>query len=197
MSEQTNIENNSDQLFQPQLKFAKNLLFGEERPRFYTQLNFYLGIVIAFIFMLWNTISLLILKFPGYLREHKQIDVHAIIELRGRKLGFLDGEFLSKLMIFFAIGIVCWMVVILCYFWIWRRKNTATIIALIAIGIYFGAHFILLGVDYFNIDTTLFDKISISIIVALNLIQYILLKRRSKDRLSEDVISDHDNEPHT
>lgn len=194
MSEQTNIENNSDQLFQPQLKFAKNILLGEERPGFYTQLNFYLGNIIASIFLIWNAVSLLILKFPDYLREHKQIDVHAIIELRGRKLGFFEGDFFNKIMLLFTIGIVCWTVVLLCYFWIWRRKKTATLIALIAIGIYFGAHFVLLGIDYFNIDTTLFDKISIFIIVALNLIQYIILKRRSVDRLSEDI-NDHDNEP--
>jgi hypothetical protein len=178
---ETNIENNQSELFRPHLKRAKNFVLGTEIPGLYTQIVFFAGICITSIFGIWNTISLSILKIPAYLKQHKQVDVEAIVALRGRELGFDGTTFYNYLEIFHLSSIVIWLCILISFIFVWRKKRWAVVVIILGIIIYAALMLFLLGATYFVDDTTLFDKISLLILFVLVVIQHFVAGKKEQE----------------
>lgn len=180
MSDQevTNIEKNGEQLFRPHLKRARNFVLGDERPGLYTQIVFFTGLLITSIFGIWNTISYIILKQPLFLKRHKQVDVEAIISLRGRELGFEGTDFYNYLERFHLTGIVLWFCVLIGFIFLWRKQKWSAYIIIGGILLYSSIMTFLLGATYFVEDTTLFDKLSLLVLFLLVLIHHFVIGNR-------------------
>lgn len=178
--EETNIEKKEEdvQLFRPHLRRVKNVVLGSEPPRLYTQIVFFFGMLISLIFLLWNVLSYFILKSPTYLKRHKQVDVEAIVSLRGRELGFVENEFYNYLELFNLVGIFLWFFALVSLVFLWRQKKWSAYIIIGSIVLYSALMAFLLGATYFIEDTTLFDKLSLLILLVLVLIHHFVEGKR-------------------
>lgn len=184
--EETNIEKKTEeaQLFRPHLLRAKKVILGEESPRLYPQIVFFIGLFVSFAFGIWNVVSYFILKSPGYLKQHKQVDVNAIIELRGRELGFENDAFFKYLETFHFSGIILWLIILIGFILLWRQIKWSVYVIVAAIIIYLGIMVFMLGPTYFVEDTTLFDKLSLLVLFILLLIQH-FVSPKNNDELSD------------
>lgn len=182
--EETNIENNHTQMFRPHLKRVRNVILGTSKPKLFSQIVFYIGLLTASIFGIWSMISFFILKSPRYLKEHKGVDVKAIIELRGRELGFRDTQFYNYLETFHLLGICLWFFVFLGCIFLWRQKKWSVFMIVGCLLIYCSSMLFLLGPTYFLEDTTLFDKLTLSLLFVLILIHHFVVKAETNEALS-------------
>lgn len=186
--EETNITKNEQdsQMFRPHLRKAKNFVLGSEPPRLYTQIVFFTGLLITFIFGIWNALSYFILKMPLYLKRHKQVDVEAIISLRGRELGFEANQFYRYLEIFHFTGIVIWFCILIALIFLWRQKKWSAYIIIGGIILYSALMAFVLGATYFVEDTTLFDKLALLILLILVLIHHFVTGNKNPEMEDED-----------
>lgn len=182
--EEAKIENNNTQMFRPHLKRVRNVILGTSRPKVFSQIVFYIGLITAFIFGIWSMISFFILKSPRYLKEHKGVDVKAIIELRGRELGFNNTKFYDYLEIFHLLGICLWFLVFLGCIFFWRQKKWSVFVIVGCLLIYCSCMIFLLGPTYFVEDTTLFDKITLALLFVIILIHHFVVKTETNTDLS-------------
>lgn len=162
----------SNNIFLPYLLKVKNIVLGENTPKTFTKIVFFIGLFIAFIFEIWNSISFFILKSPDFLKKHKQVDVKAIIELRGKELGFKSLDFYQKLEFFHLSSIIIWGIILIGLIFLWRQKKWSIYLIIVALVTYISILLFSLSPTYFIEDLTLFDKINITILFILMLIQH-------------------------
>ena len=163
-------------MFRPHLKRVRNVILGTSKPKLFSQIVFYIGLLTASVFGIWSMISFFILKSPRYLKEHKGVDVKAIIELRGRELGFHDAQFYNYLEMFHLLGICLWFIVFIGCVFFWRQKKWPVFVIIGCLLIYCSSMIFLLGPTYFVEDTTLFDKITLSLLFVLILVHHFVVK---------------------
>lgn len=178
--EEAKIENNNQQLFRPHLKRVRNVILGTSRPKLFSQIVFYTGLFTASVFGIWSMISFFILKSPRYLKEHKGVDVKAIIELRGRELGFSDTKFYDYLETFHLVGMCMWFFIFLGCVLLWRQKKWSVFLIIGCLLIYCSSMIFLLGPTYFVEDTTLFDKITLTLLFVLILIHHFVVVEKNQ-----------------
>jgi len=186
---QTKQEIKSTEWYVPYWRKIVRLLVGQEKPPLFTQIVFFISLIIAFIFEIWSLISFFILKNPAYLKENKRVDVLAIVELRGRELE-MDGElFVRNIQYFHLIAIGTWGLALIGLLLFWRQIKIAHHILLGSVMAYLIAMFALLGSTYFVEDTTSFDKIVLVILCFLFVIHYVLQElkeRKNKQEMDEE-----------
>ncbi len=185
--EETNIANNQSQMFRPHLKRAKNVILGEENPNVFSQVVFYTGILGTFIFGIWSSISYLILKNPLYLKQHKQVDVEAIVELRGRELGYEGDSFFRHLELFHLSSTGIWLCVLIGFIFLWRKKKWSAYVIIGGLVVYCALMLFFLGPTYFVEDTTLFDKLSLLILFLLVLIHHFVTGNKKNEIPEEET----------
>lgn len=176
--EQANITNNDNELFRPHLQRAKNIVLGYNPPGLFTQIVFFIGIIGTSIFGIWNTLSYFILKTPLYLKRHKQVDVEAIVELRGKELGFEGDQFYNSLELFHFTGIFLWLSILIGFIFLWRQKKWSAYLIIGALILYCAFMAVLLGITYFVEDTTLFDKLTLLILLVFVLTHHFIIGSR-------------------
>lgn len=189
---ETNIENNQDQFFRPHIQKARKIVLGQERPKLFTQIVFYLGVVITSIFGMWSTISILILKFPGYLKTNKQVDVEAIVGLRARELGFDAQDFYQKLELYHLTCVIVWIGILICLFLIWRSVKWANVVIIASILALTIFQLVLFGPTYWVEDTTTFDKITLLILLTLVVISHFTMTSKQKEIVEAVIISEEE-----
>jgi hypothetical protein len=178
--DETNIEKNELKLFNSKMKQLKVGIFGSEKPSIFTQILFYYGTLISFIFGLWSVISLAILKFPNYLKQHKNVDVEAIIELRGRELGFIDDSFYANLENYHFYSCIIWLICFICFFLLWRKIYWASYIIVSGILVYYTLMLVKLGSTYYVDDTTLFDKTTLLLLFVATIVHALIFRTSEK-----------------
>jgi hypothetical protein len=165
--------------FQSPLPFLiqlRNLIFGKQKPDIFTRLTFYINLWIWLTFTVWSIISYISISARDFILQQKGISVANIIEERGVELGFEGDEFLNRLLTFHSISFICWMLVFVGLVLLYRKKVQFIYFVLGATIFYIGMHIFYLSFAYFVEDTTLYDKISLLIIVTGSLIHLYLLK---------------------
>lgn len=161
----------------PLLLRARNFLFGEEKPDGYTQVTFYINLVIWAIFFLWSCISYFAISLRSVIEEQKSIPVEGILMNRGIELGFQPSDFLDRLMTFHLISIVCWIAVFIGLVLLWRKDLRFAYFFFGGTVFYIGVLLFYLNLDYYSEDTTFFDKISFIAMNALSILYFFLLKK--------------------
>lgn len=181
----------------PILIKIRNIIFGKERPDIYTQITFYINMLIWITFMLWNIVSYFTITMRSVIYEQKGIPVETIIQKRGLELGFEPFEFLPKLLTFHAVAIICWGLVFFGLILLYRKKKQFTYFILGAAGFYLGMSIFYLSFNYFIEDTTSFDKIALLILIASIVLHGFLMKNeRSGGSISFFGEANEDEEDH-
>lgn len=164
----------------PFLIKARNLIFGEESPGWYTQLTFFIDLIVVFIFGLWSSVSYFAIVYHELFFKQKGVDVSEIIELRGKTLGFEPGNFISRLETFHGVSMVCWLVAFVGLILLWRKSKYFVWFFFGSTIFYFGMLVIYIGFTYYKEDTTSFDKI-LFLTMMLQTFIYFLLSNRTQD----------------
>lgn len=149
----------------------RNLLFGKVKPGIYTQITFYINLVGAGIFGLWNAISYFAISYRTVFFEQKGVDVAAIIDRRGIELGFQSGDFMNRLSTFHGISMVCWLLILVGLVLLWRRRSLYVYFFFVPFIFYFGMMVFYISFTYFLEDTTAFDKVLL-LVIFLNTLIY-------------------------
>ena len=183
MTETNDVEVKKTTKFQSPLPFLiqlRNLIFGKQKPDIFTRVTFYINLWIWLTFTVWSIISYISISARTFILQQKGISVEDIIEKRGIELGFEGKEFLNRLLTFHSISLICWMLVFVGLVLLYRKKVQFIYFVLGATLFYIGMHIFYLSFTYFVEDTTLYDKISLLIIIAGSLIHFYLLKNEKR-----------------
>lgn len=166
------------------IKFKK-IIFGQKKPDIYTRIIFIFNILIWLTFMLWSIISYLAITMRSIFFEYKGIPVEDIIQKRGIELGFESNDFLPRLLIFHAVAIICWGLVFFGLILLYRKKKQFSYFILVGVTLYLGMSVFYLNFNYFLLDTTTFDKISLLILItSITLHAFLMKSERSGGSIS-------------
>jgi hypothetical protein len=168
--------------FQSPLPFIiqlRNLIFGKKKPDTFTKVTFIINLIICSTFLLWSIISYYSISMKGFIEAEKGISVEEIIANRGMELGFKNGQFLSHLLTFHAISIICWMLVFIGIVLLYRKKIQFIYFIVAPTLFYVGMSIFYISYTYFIEDTTTYDKIALLVIVAGSIVHYFLMRNES------------------
>ncbi|AEA45113.1 hypothetical protein [Fluviicola taffensis] len=163
----------------PILSRLRNLIFGKETPDAYTQVSFYLGIVIWLIFLIWIILGYVVLTNTEWIEQEKGLDVHSLIESRGQALGFIGTDFQSSLITFYNIALITWTGIFIGLALQWRKRTYFIYFIWISGGVYLLSMWFLLGFSYWYNDTTTFDKIAFFLFIGHSSLHYYFLNREA------------------
>jgi hypothetical protein len=159
----------------------RDLIYGKEKPDFFTRMNFLLNLVLWATFMIWSLISFYAVNARHFIYQQKGIPVEAIIKSRGRELGFDGDDFLQRLLTANGISVICWAAVFIALIFMYRRSKRFFYPFIVPILFYIGMLFFYISPAYFFEDTTTFDKIALLIMLTSASIYYYLIKNKGKD----------------
>lgn len=158
----------------------RNLIFGKKIPDIYTQITFYIGLVICLIFIAWNLLGYIALTNTKWIETEKGIDVRAFIYKRGIELGFEPESFHHILQQFQLIALFCWSFVFVGLVLLWRKIPYFIYITAGACIIYWLCMVFMLTFSYWKYDTTFFDKCAFFALLLFSTIHYFFLKKESR-----------------
>ncbi len=168
--------------FQSPLPFIiqfRNLIFGKVKPDTFTMLTFVINLIICSSFLFWNIISYFSISMKDFIEAQKGISVDEIIAKRGGELGFEDGQFLSHLLTFHAISVICWLIVFVGIVLLYRKMIQFVYFTVIPIVFSVGMSIFYISYSYFIEDTTTYDKIALLVIIAGSILHYFLMRNES------------------
>ncbi|MDF3026684.1 MAG: hypothetical protein K0S23_991 [Fluviicola sp.] len=164
----------------PILSRLRNLIFGKESPDTYTQISFYLGIIIWTIFLVWTILGYVVLTNTDWIEQEKGLDVHSLIEQRGEILGFAGTDFQKNLITFYNIALIAWTGIFIGLVLQWRKKVYFIYFIWAGGSIYLLSMWFLLGISYWYDDTTTFDKIAFFLLIGHSSLYYYFLNKESQ-----------------
>lgn len=154
----------------------RKLIYGEGKPDMYTRIAFVINMIIWATFFLWNILSYFVLQKTELITTQKEIRVDEIIENRGAELGFEPGDFLSRLITFHSISILCWLLIFIGLMLLYRKNKRFIYLTLAPVIFYMGMSVFYLSFTYFLEDTTTFDKVALLVFVSSCILHAYLLK---------------------
>lgn len=126
--------------------------------------------------MIWNVASYFTIASRDFILQQKGIHVTDIIKYRGIELGFDGNDFLSRLMTFHGVAIICWGVIFIGLILLYRKRRTFIYFILGGLFFYVGMSVFYLNISYFIEDTTTYDKIALLIMLTSTVLHAFLLK---------------------
>lgn len=178
----------------PILSRLRNVIFGKESPDTYTQISFYLGVLIWIIFLVWTILGYMVLTSTDWIEQEKGLDVHSLIEQRGEALGFVGTDFQNSLITFYNVALIAWIGLFIGLVLQWRKNVYFIYFIWAAAATYLLAMWFLLGFSYWYNDTTTFDKIAFFLLVGHSSLYYYFLKREVRGEKTNFFGIDEDTE---
>lgn len=157
----------------------RNLVFGKKKPDIYTRLTYYVNLIVWITFIIWHSVGYVALNSKSLFLREKGIPVQKIIETRGQSLGFMPGEFASKIETFNALSAILWGIFFIGLVLLYRKKKLFIYFTLVPIGLYLMLNTFYLSFAYFFQDTTNYDKVALLVVIVSCLIHYYMLKNES------------------
>lgn len=161
----------------PLLSRLRNVTFGKESPDTYTQISFYLGLIIWIIFLVWIILGYVALTSTEWIEQEKGLDVHTLIEQRGQALGFTGTAFHDNLITFYNIALVAWAGLFIGLALQWRKHPWFIYFIWGGGALYLLTMWFLLGFSYWYQDTTTFDKIAFLLFIGHSSLHYYFLNK--------------------
>lgn len=153
----------------------RNWIFGKRKPDVFTRITFIANLIIWLLFLIWSGFSYFAVNSRDWILNQKGIGVTAIINNRGKQLGFDEGVFLERMETAGMIAIICWLAFFVGLVLLYRKKRIFIYFALVPLLAYVGLNSLYLGLDYFVEDITMFDKILLLIsLVSLSISAYMM-----------------------
>lgn len=160
----------------------RNLIFGKKRPDAFTQVTFYLNLIIWASFFIWNILSYFAISSREFIWQKKGIPVEAIIEKRGSELNFSYGEFLDRLETFHSISVILWAISAIGLILLYRKNKRFIYFAFTPVILFVMMNIFYLSWRYFMEDTTAFDKIALIVFfLSLTVYSYLLKEQKEDD----------------
>jgi hypothetical protein len=153
------------------------LILGKREPDAYTKITFYTLFALAVLFLVWNIVGYVALRYQHLIHVHRHVAIDSIFAERGAQLGFSAEEFTDRLSTLFLVSIVCWLLVFSSLVLLWRKNNVYFPVLISGVLMYVCMLFFYLGYDYFRTDTSLFDKIALLIVLVMATLHYFLMKK--------------------
>jgi hypothetical protein len=161
----------------PFIRQVSKLVFGTREPDNFTKLTFYILLFYWICFFVWSIASYMTISFRELIMTEKKIPVEDIINARGLALGFEDGIFLDHLLTVHALGIICWLIVLVGLILLWRKSVRYPLFILVPVLFYAGLMLFYMSPSYFREDITFFDKSGLVIVLAASVMHFLMLKR--------------------
>ena len=143
----------------PYLLQLRNWVFGLKRPNIVVQLGFYFLFVVGFVFFAWNVLSTIALRMRFVVRENKNISIKDFLSERAVELEIHPDYILPKLLTFFSISAICWLLFLLATVLLWRQKKLFFWIGVGAVIFYIGMALFYVGGLFFWEGITSLDKL--------------------------------------
>ena len=153
------------------------IILGEGEPDAYTKVTFYTLLTFTVLFLIWNIVGYVALSFQHLIHIHRHVSIDTIFAERGAQLGFSAEEFTGKLSTLFLVSIGCWLLILSALALLWRKNTIYFPIIIAGVLIYLSMLFFYLGYDYFRTNTSVFDKISLLIVLVMSTLHYFLMKK--------------------
>jgi hypothetical protein len=166
----------------PLFSGIRKMIFGKVKPDFYTRLTTFSSILLSILFLSWHVISYLAIFFREIIENYKQISVSELLHSRGELLGFGENQFVFHLESFHLQSIVSWTFLLVTFVFLYRKKVVFIYLFIIGITTYILGVFFWMGWSFYQQEITLFDKISVSILVAHTFVYYVFFKLELKYR---------------
>lgn len=176
----------------PLLSRLRNVIFGKESPDTYTQISFYLGLIIWIIFLVWIILGYVALTSTEWIEQEKGLDVHTLIEQRGQALGFTGTVFQENLITFYNIALVAWVGLFIGLVLQWRKHPWFIYFIWGGGALYLLSMWFLLGFSYWYHDTTTFDKITFFLFIGHSSLHYYFLNKELRGENSNFFGIDED-----
>jgi hypothetical protein len=169
----------------PFVIILRNLIFGKRKPDVYTRITFYIGVVLSFVFLIWNGITYFALISADWIWKNKGVNVQGIIERRAQELDFTAEDFIGRLEFASFTSVILWLVFFCGLVLLYRKKKLFIYFTLIPLALYIMISTLYLSFTYFMEDTTMFDKIAL-LILGLSLIfhSYLMTNERNGGSIS-------------
>ena len=160
----------------PILIRLRNIVFGRRKPDIFTLAIFYINLFIWICFMLWNLIGYFAISMRDLITKMKDIQVEEIIAERGIVLGFEPADFLTRVTVLHGVGILCWGAVFFGLVLLYRKRKQFVYFIVGGTLFYLGLNTFYLSFQFFQEDTTGFDKISLLIVLLSSVIHSFLMR---------------------
>lgn len=159
------------------LSKLKSWIFGDENPDMYTQVSFFIGLIIAVTFLIWSILGYVAISGRDWIEAEKGLNVENLIQQRGIQLGFEPDDFLNKLEIFYSFSSVVWSATMIGLILQWRKRPVFIYVIGIASSLYLVVMWFMLGFSYWFYDTTTYDKITFFLLIGHSLLYTYFLKQ--------------------
>lgn len=156
-------------------------VFGEKKPEMILRISVYINLLICFIFLTWHILSYFAISYRDVILEEKKINIEILILNRGAELGFDPSIFLSHLLRFHAIALLCWVTVFIGTALMWRKNKNFVYFLFIPAAIYLGTLLFYMGTDYYLQDTTFFDKLMFFLFVINSFFFLVMFRKQEED----------------
>ncbi|MBL1281503.1 MAG: hypothetical protein COA33_014600 [Fluviicola sp.] len=177
----------------PFLRQFRNFIFGKKKPDVFTRLTFNINMIIWISFLLWSVISYFTISSREMVYRFKGIPVDSILKNRGVELGFEGPDFLSRLLTFNGIAVICWSIVFIGLILLFRKKKQFIYFVLGGTVFYLGMSIFYLSFTYFMEDTTMYDKIALLVVIVSSIIHSYLMKNE-REGGSINFFGENENE---
>lgn len=145
----------------PYILQLRNFVFGRVKPGLAIRLGFYPMFFVGLLFFVWNVLSSIALQMRYIVWENKSISIKDFLSERAVELEIHPDYILAKLLTFFAISSICWIVFLLGMILFWRKKRSFFWVSLSSLIFYIGMALFYVGGLFFWEEFTGVDKIAL------------------------------------
>lgn len=145
----------------------RNWIFGKVAPTLFIKLGFYFMTLVGFVFFFWNVMSSFALSMRYVVRENRNISVKDFLYERAIELEIHPDYILPKLLTFFSVSAICWLVFLFGMVLFWRQKKMFYLVSLSSVIFYLGMALFYVGGLFFWEEFTGVDKILLFVILAM------------------------------
>ncbi len=145
----------------PYLLQVRNWVFGLKRPSIVVQIGFYFLFVVGIVFFAWNILSTIALRMRFVVRENRNVSIKEFLSERAVELEIHPDYILPKLLTFFSISAICWLLFLFALILLWRQKKLFFWIGIGSLVFYIGMALFYVGGLFFWEGVTNLDKLLI------------------------------------
>lgn len=164
----------------PILSKLKTWILGKDKPDTYTQVSFYVGLAIFGLIATWLILGYSVVSNTMFIEQEKGIPVHEIIQELGRRYGFTDELFLSRLINFYHLALFSWVTILIGLVLQWRKNKAFIYFILVGASLYLVGMWSMLSFSYWYHEISFFDKLIYFILVFHSLLYYYFLNKEKK-----------------
>ena len=159
----------------------KIFILGKNKPNFLTRISVMIGFAVWLYFVIWQGLIFLSIVFMDKLQNPQMIA--DTFDRLGHKYAFMHrwGWNTTQILSIHSIGIFALLFISLIgLIYIYRRKNSGYLLYFLGNGTAVGFTIILLGMDYFNEQISLIDKLVFAGITLYFIIGAFIFKKDTK-----------------